>query len=286
MNAGTRDTEMFERLVSVTVVDESGEIRVLARDQTQPKYRNGGFGKMIVVQATFELEKDDPSAIFARMDVSLRRRNATQPVTQKSAGCVFQNPEGHAAGRLIEEAGCKALRQARELLRQRGGRHEPGLPGPRAGREGSRRGEVRCGPLPRGQDLGWVGGASTDSCFGSQPVDARSDSQTGEKNDVPTNLGDRRAHALRVADQLCQHCQQHHRLGDRSRCGASRSGLRSEAPWQRLWAVRTDRVSFRRITRTPRAVLGRERGGVLPRQQRPSVKGGLDFRDLTSEFAA
>ena len=71
-----------------------------------------------------------------------------------------------------------------------------------------------------------------------------------------------------------------------SRCGASRSGLRSEAPWQRLWAVRTDRVSFRRITRTPRAVLGRERGGVLPRQQRPSVKGGLDFRDLTSEFAA
>ncbi len=119
MNAGTRDTEMFERLVSVTVVDESGEIRVLARDQTQPKYRNGGFGKMIVVQATFELEKDDPSAIFARMDVSLRRRNATQPVTQKSAGCVFQNPEGHAAGRLIEEAGCKALRRGKIVVSDR-----------------------------------------------------------------------------------------------------------------------------------------------------------------------
>ena len=70
------------------------------------------------------------------------------------------------------------------------------------------------------------------------------------------------------------------------RCGASRSGSRSEAPRQRLRAVRTDRVFFRRIARTPRAVLARELGGVLPRQQRPSVKGGLDFRDLTSEFAA
>jgi UDP-N-acetylmuramate dehydrogenase len=76
MNAGTRDTDTFERLVSVTVVDEAGELRVLSREQTQPSYRNGGFGQRIVVQATFDLEPDDGAAIFARMEASLKRRKA------------------------------------------------------------------------------------------------------------------------------------------------------------------------------------------------------------------
>lgn len=110
MNAGTRDTDTFERLVSVTVVDEQGQIRVLGKDQLAPSYRNGNLGEQIVVQATWELEEDDPQAIFTRMEASLKRRNATQPVTEKCLGCVFKNPEGDAAGRLIEAAGCKMLR--------------------------------------------------------------------------------------------------------------------------------------------------------------------------------
>jgi UDP-N-acetylmuramate dehydrogenase len=34
----------------------------------------------------------------------------TQPISDRSAGCVFKNPEGNSAGRLIEEAGCKGMR--------------------------------------------------------------------------------------------------------------------------------------------------------------------------------
>ena len=30
-------------------------------------------------------------------------------MTERSVGCVFTNPDGDAAGRLIEEAGCKTL---------------------------------------------------------------------------------------------------------------------------------------------------------------------------------
>ena len=63
-----------------------------------------------MLQATFELVPDDPRAIFDRFSASLKRRNATQPVTQRSVGCVFRNPPGDAAGRLIEVAGCKTLR--------------------------------------------------------------------------------------------------------------------------------------------------------------------------------
>ena len=40
----------------------------------------------------------------------IRERRATQPGWIGNAGCVFRNPAGHSAGRLIEEAGCKGLR--------------------------------------------------------------------------------------------------------------------------------------------------------------------------------
>ncbi|GAB4161091.1 MAG: UDP-N-acetylmuramate dehydrogenase [Planctomycetota bacterium] len=111
MNAGTREGETFDRLVSLTVVDADGSIRVLPREGMNPAYRDGGLLGAIAVHATFELAPDDPAAIFERFSASLRRRNSTQPVSQHSAGCVFRNPPGDAAGRLIDAAGCKTLRR-------------------------------------------------------------------------------------------------------------------------------------------------------------------------------
>jgi UDP-N-acetylmuramate dehydrogenase len=110
MNAGTRDGETFEHLVSLTVADREGGIAVLGRDRFQATYRDGGLRDAVVLQATWELTPDDPKAIFERFSASLKRRNATQPVSQRSVGCVFRNPAGDAAGRLIEVAGCKTLR--------------------------------------------------------------------------------------------------------------------------------------------------------------------------------
>jgi UDP-N-acetylmuramate dehydrogenase len=110
MNAGTRDGETFEHLISLTVVDTDGRIAVWGKDRFAPTYRDGGLRDAIVLQATFELQPDDPKAIFERFSVSLRKRNSTQPVSQRSVGCVFRNPAGDAAGRLIEAAGCKTLR--------------------------------------------------------------------------------------------------------------------------------------------------------------------------------
>jgi UDP-N-acetylmuramate dehydrogenase len=113
MNAGTRDGEAFDRLVAVLLVDPDGELVVRGRAELAPRYRDGGLAGHVVLQATFELAADDPAAIQERLEASLRRRNATQPVSQKSLGCVFRNPPGAAAGQLIEAAGLK--------LRRRGG---------------------------------------------------------------------------------------------------------------------------------------------------------------------
>ncbi|MFM1871124.1 MAG: hypothetical protein RL398_546 [Planctomycetota bacterium] len=111
MNAGTRDGETFDVLRSLTVVEPSGEIAVRGPERFAPVYRDGRLDGAIVVHATFGLEPDDPKAIFERFSASLKKRNATQPVSQRSVGCVFRNPDGDAAGRLIEVSGCKTLRR-------------------------------------------------------------------------------------------------------------------------------------------------------------------------------
>lgn len=107
MNAGTREGETFDRIESLTVVDGDGEIRELGADALDPRYRDGGLGERIVLQATFALEPDDPKAIRSRFESYLKYRNSTQPASERSVGCVFKNPPGDAAGRLIEVAGCK-----------------------------------------------------------------------------------------------------------------------------------------------------------------------------------
>lgn len=61
----------------------------------------------VVLSATFRLRPDDPAAIRARLDEIRRWRREHQPLGLPSAGSVFRNPPGDAAGRLIEAAGCK-----------------------------------------------------------------------------------------------------------------------------------------------------------------------------------
>ena len=110
MNAGTKQGEIFAHVVSLTVVNPAGEIEVWDQQRLQPRYRDGGLTGAIVLHATFDLQPDDPQAIFARFEASLKARNATQPVTEKSVGCVFQNPGCGAAAKLIDDAGCKLMR--------------------------------------------------------------------------------------------------------------------------------------------------------------------------------
>lgn len=108
MNAGTAVSETFDHIVSLRVVDESGELITLEKDQLAPSYRNGNLGDVVVTTATFELSAGRPAAeIQEEMKRYLKTRNASQPVTERSVGCIFKNPDGDAAGRLIQEAGLK-----------------------------------------------------------------------------------------------------------------------------------------------------------------------------------
>ena len=51
----------------------------------------------------------DPEIIRERMEALVEQRESTQPVKSKTGGSTFNNPPGHKAWQLIDEAGCRGL---------------------------------------------------------------------------------------------------------------------------------------------------------------------------------
>jgi len=64
-------------------------------------------GFSLIWEAEFRLTADAPAAIRARMAATYGKKKAAQPVTAKSAGCVFKNPQSDSAGRLLDQAGMR-----------------------------------------------------------------------------------------------------------------------------------------------------------------------------------
>ena len=61
---------------------------------------------IIILSATFTLEKGDPDMIKSQIEENRQKRLKTQP-PGPSLGSIFRNPEGDKAGRLIEAVGLK-----------------------------------------------------------------------------------------------------------------------------------------------------------------------------------
>lgn len=103
MNAGANGQDVSQTLKSVLFVDT--ELRKIT--DFEFSYRHSLFHKMrgAIVEATFELKE----MAFAKEKQKelLQYRLKTQPYGENSCGCVFRNPEGEVAGRLIEQCGLK-----------------------------------------------------------------------------------------------------------------------------------------------------------------------------------
>jgi UDP-N-acetylmuramate dehydrogenase len=91
---------------------EGGELCEIPAADAGFGYRSSRFkaGGALLLWAELELKPGDPLEIQARMREALDRRKASQPLELPNAGCVFKNPAGDSAGRLIEAAGLKGLR--------------------------------------------------------------------------------------------------------------------------------------------------------------------------------
>jgi UDP-N-acetylmuramate dehydrogenase len=111
MNAGTGDGCIADPLLWIDVLDSSGERLRAPRSDLPARYRCMGLAEdWIVLGGCFELPVVSPAQLKARMSQKMRLRGSVQPLGRPSAGCVFKNPSGASAGKLMDRASLKGLR--------------------------------------------------------------------------------------------------------------------------------------------------------------------------------
>ncbi len=104
-NAGAHGAEM-SRVVRRAVVMMEGERRVLSRDAIPFSYREATVPG-IVLEAELKLNEVAPELTREKIEHFMDIRRKTQPIWRKTAGCVFKNPPGDSAGRIIDSLGLK-----------------------------------------------------------------------------------------------------------------------------------------------------------------------------------
>lgn len=107
MNAGAYGGEFADVAVAVRCLTPEGDVADVPAADAAWGYRTSlmmtrGY---VVVSAILHLTCDDESAVRDRMDDLARRREEKQPLEMPSAGSTFKRPEGHFAGKLIQDAG-------------------------------------------------------------------------------------------------------------------------------------------------------------------------------------
>lgn len=110
-NAGAYGGGTWDHLREVELVLASGEEAVLPRDAISYGYRRVDLPPgSVVIAGVFVLRLGEPAEIRRTISQRLVQRNAAQPVEARSAGCMFKNPPGDYAGRLVDVAGLKGTR--------------------------------------------------------------------------------------------------------------------------------------------------------------------------------
>jgi UDP-N-acetylenolpyruvoylglucosamine reductase len=111
MNAGAMGGWMFDVVEEVSMISHAGAIRTLRRDAMHVDYRHcAELEHEIAIGAVLKpASASQADAIARQIDVYKDKRQKSQP-REPSAGCIFKNPPGDSAGRLIDVAGLKGER--------------------------------------------------------------------------------------------------------------------------------------------------------------------------------
>lgn len=122
MNAGGAFGEISQHIAQVHAIDRAGREHSFDRGQIDFAYRQSHLNHLIITGAVLQLEIGDREEIAESRARCMRYKADSQPLGDKSAGCVFKNPtlteriedfgkEGDrvSAGMLIDRAGLKCL---------------------------------------------------------------------------------------------------------------------------------------------------------------------------------
>ena len=109
-NAGGRGGDIGQWTRAARVMNHAGEIVERQREELDFAYRQSSLDDLVILEADFDLESDDPIELTKRMQKQWILKKAGQPLSNQNTGCIFKNPRGIGAGMLIDQCGLKGLR--------------------------------------------------------------------------------------------------------------------------------------------------------------------------------
>lgn len=110
-NAGTVAGDASGVFHSLRGFDTDGNPVELKREEVEFSYRKSSIPKsLLILEVSYLLHRRDPHECEIIVRDLLRRRKETQPTQVKNVGCIFKNPNGFYAGKLIDEVGLKGTR--------------------------------------------------------------------------------------------------------------------------------------------------------------------------------
>ncbi|NWF76513.1 MAG: UDP-N-acetylmuramate dehydrogenase [Nitrospirae bacterium] len=110
-NSGAFGYEMKDVVISADIMNDEGKITTYKAEDLQFRYRSSGvLPTSLIISAEIKLKKAEVNSVSAKIEEFLKIKREKQPIWEVSAGCVFKNPPGLSAGKLIDDAGCKGMR--------------------------------------------------------------------------------------------------------------------------------------------------------------------------------
>jgi len=111
MNAGAYGTQIGSYVRRVELYRAAdARIEILRENQISFEYRHTSFAPGdIMLAVRLELPSKPYREILEGIRVCNEKRRSSQPLNQKSAGCIFKNPPGGSAGRMIDELRLKGF---------------------------------------------------------------------------------------------------------------------------------------------------------------------------------
>jgi UDP-N-acetylmuramate dehydrogenase len=109
-NAGTKRGAVGWSVARVRTIEPGGATVDWGKDEIEWGYRASSLshGAGVIAGAVFSLKQSRREFVLELAKIAVAERKS-QPCGVKTAGCVFKNPEGDNAGRLLDRAGCKGL---------------------------------------------------------------------------------------------------------------------------------------------------------------------------------
>jgi len=124
MNAGGAFGSFADHVLQVEAMDRLGRMHTIARRDIDYDYRQSLMNHLIITGVVFQLNHADTEELKSERARCMEYKAKTQPMSEKSAGCVFKNPtliedldgvgkhgDRISAGLLIDRAGCKGMQE-------------------------------------------------------------------------------------------------------------------------------------------------------------------------------